>query len=730
MKFTDRVKAATGMVLNRNSLTNLPTPIGKRFWKYGSGKPLIANWSQTVMSDDDMYAGYGYAAINRRATKTAQLAQSSVKTTANKDMMDKAKKLDEDIEHPYLKIIDESRTFSNYAFWHDISTYLDLEGVFYLFALRNSNGEKYGDIQYFKLLNPFNIRKVINKSGEVAGYVETRDGMIREIPPEMIIPIYPLNPMNNNEPYSMADAARDSQYTIKQAGDHARQSIQKSINSPGIITVGDSDIELDDEQFENFKNRVTGREKGEPIFGVGKGSIDWKDMQVDLNKSALKDVNEISLQTLIAVAGTSKTTLGIEVSGVTRDTSKTQKDSFTEDIIMAQLQLIIDALNQDYKNHYPDEYKKFGYNLYIDNPLGSDHEAELKDIEVKTKSIELLDSLVERGYNREAAAKYVCGDIDIDDLGEPVKPEDPPQDKPADPPKEKPVEKPKDTSNDIHNHEEHIQAIHNELSLDNQGIVTAQQSSLQNSISNIEQRMVATVIDNLTNSTNAVDSENDLLKKQQRQSFENEVELTLAAFLAVIIPLYAANTMLKRTKETEKLGAFQLNRDVKATISRLSKKVSESHINTVMTDLYDTVRELSAAGVNAQELISGLRKEYTETISQVRAKTIARTETNRAFSTAQYEADKQFIKQNKLQGRVYKQWVTRSPNPCAYCQGLAAQEPVPFDVNFADLGDELSYSFTKKDGESVLRKMVVDFEPISNGTAHPNCACTYRLIIE
>lgn len=726
MKFTDRVRAATNVLINRNNLTTLHNDIGKRFWKYGNSTPLTSNWSQTIMNDGDMYTGYGYAAINRRATKTSQLAINTLRTSANKVTMETAKKKEEELQHPYLKIIDTSKTFSNYAFWSNISTYIDLEGVFYLMALRNANGDRYGDVQEFKLLNPFNVRRVKSSKGEVGGYVETKDGKIREIPPHMIIEMKPLNPIDNEEPYSMSDAARDSQYTLKTAGDHTRHAIQKSINSPGIVTIGDSDIELDDEKFANFKSRITGHTKGEPIFGIGKGSIAWNDMQIDLNKTALKDVNEINLQSLIAVAGTSKTTLGIEVSGVTRDTSKTQKDAFTEDIIMAQLQLIIDALNQDYKNHYEEDYKKFGYTIYIDNPLGSDHEAELKDIEVKTKSVELLDTLTTKGYKRELAAKYICGDIELEDLGEPTveKPKDVPQEKPVD----KPVEKPK---NEIeHNHElEHLEAVHNEMTMDEQGIVSTQQSALKNSLTNIEQRLVATVIDNLTNTKNAIDSENDLLTSKQQTSFENEIELTLAAFLGVVIPLYAANTMLKRTKETEKLGVFQLNREVKKNISTLASKVADSHAKTVINDIYEVVRELSLAGAKPQELIAGIRKEFTDTISKVRATTIARTETNRAYSTAQYEADKQFIKLNKLQGKVYKQWVTRSANPCAYCSGLAAQEPIPFDTNFADLGDELSYTFTKKNGESVLRKMVVDFEPISNGTAHPNCNCTYRLII-
>lgn len=734
MNIRNRIKNATRVLLAKNSLTNLP--LSKRFWKYGN-KPLIQNWSQTIMSDEDMYVGYGYAVINKRANKTAQLANKSLKTKGSKTVMDKAKQADEDVEHPYLEILDTSPTFTNYQFWHTISTYLDLEGVYYLMALRNFNGERYGEIQEFKLLNPFEVKRIKNETtGEIGGYAEYRsDGRYREIPKEMIIEMRELNPFNRDEPFGLSDAAKDSQYTLKQSGDHTRHAIQKSLNSPGIVTIGDSDIELDEEKFANFKARIQGHEKGEPIYGIGKGSIAWNDMQIDLNKSALTDVNEINLKSLIAVSGASKTLLGIEESGVTRDTSKVQKDLFTEDQAIPRLQTIIDALNQDYKNHYKEEYQKTEYVIYIDNPLGSDHDAEIKDAGAKQAQYDLYIQLLDAGFDNTLAGKFIEGEIMIDELGVPTKKEE----APVEPVKEKPVAKEEEPVEPVEKkehidsvvHEKHVETALNELGDEQQGILTSQQGALQNSIATIEQRLVATMIDNITNGTkNAIETEDELISKKEKTSFLNEVDLALLAFFSIVIPLYATQTISKRNKETGKLAAFNYSPAVKRDIARLSTKIAKSHLDTIVSDVYAVVRAEANASMGVTELVNLIRKEYTDTISKIRAKTIARTETNRAFTLAQFEADKQFIKMNKLEGRVYKQWVTRSPTPCAYCVGLSQQAPIPFDNNFADLGDELSYSFTKKDGTTVLRKMAVDFEPLSAGTAHPNCACTYRLIIE
>lgn len=765
MKITQRFSAAIqGFKTANNSMGQ---NLGRQFLKYGSQQPdpTVQDWAQLLMRDEDFYTGHGYAAVNNRANRVVTLATDYLRTTANKSVMEEAKKKEEDVKHPYLKLIEDSPTFSDDAFWYMISTYLDLEGVFYLMAVRNGDGSRIGKVLEFKLLNPYEVTRVYSNSDttKIEGYIEIRDGMSREIPPHMIIEIRKFNPFSRTDPFSMSDAARDAQFTLKQSGDHMRNSINRNNKFPGIVQIGESEISLDPQQLANFKSRVLSKDKrGEPIFATGVGAPKWADMQLDLKKSAPDIVNEISMKTLTAVTGNSKTMSGIEESGTTRDTSKTQKDLFTESHAIPQARLITSALNQDYKNSYPEDYKEFGYKIAIENPLGTDHEAELSDIEVRKESHDLYTTLRNNGYSHEIAAKYAAGDIELMDIGEPTEKKEPVVVPPTVPPvdEKKPEtpskEKVQQTNENQH---DHTPAIHNQLAQDEQGTLGAQQGMLQNAIVNIEEKLVASVLNKVTK--NQFEEQSDIISEEEKEAFENELEIAIAAFYALILPLYARNVMSRRLTEFGKFGDFKLNNDVQTYIKTTAKKASESHINTIVDDLlkttkktYDNLvqraveaikggpegagktddqifklaRKKALEGAGQQEIASAIRKEYTH-ISANRAKTIARTETNRAFTQSQYQADKQFIKQNNLEGRAYKKWITRSGNPCALCQAKAAQAPIPFDKAFAELGDEIT-AVEEVDGKTRVLKQKITYETVEAGNLHVNCSCIYQLIVE
>lgn len=423
MKLSTRVinafSAFSGENKTKNSIQNEATD----FLRYGNrNKPLLQDWSQVEMSDQDMYTGYSYAAINKRANRASVLGKRFLYTEATKAIMEAAKKKEIEVVHPYLKVIEDSKDFTQKKFWHDISTYLDLEGVYYLMAVRavktNTGGETtVGAIQKFVMLNPYQIRRVRKEADNtIGGYIESRDGVYREIPKEMIIEIRLLNPFDNDLAFSMTDAAKESQYTIKQAGDYTRHSIKGNINAPGAIT---TDVVLEDNIFDNFVSRISNHGKGEPLYGNGAGAIKWESMQIDLDKASLDKINEIHRSTLFAVAGVSKTSMGIETSGTGREVSKTQKDDFTENAVMPQIEDIIDALNLDYRKFYP-EWEKEKYEILLDNPLESDRDAELKDIDIRTKEFEMADKLKSIGYEHDTAAKYAHGDIGIIELGDPT----------------------------------------------------------------------------------------------------------------------------------------------------------------------------------------------------------------------------------------------------------------------------------------------------------------------
>ena len=696
-----RIEKARSFLANIiGPVKNSAAGLSNQFLRFGN-KPMNPGWTDVRMSDQDLYTGYSYAAIRNRANKVSKIANKHVRTKSEV----------EDLEHPYLEVLDLSRTFSNKQFWSEISTFMDLEGVYYLMAVRAVQDGRIGTVQEFKLLNPYNIRRVLDSENlEVKGYVETRKGFVREIPKEMIIEIRELNPFDEDIPFAMTDAAKESQFILKTAGDYTRHALKHNVNAPGVLS---TDVILDDQEFRNFTERIKNHTKGEPIFGNGQGAITWENMQIELSKSALKDVNEIKRDELFAVTGVSKTIMGIEQAGTTRETAKVQKDLNTENQILPRIQDIIDALNQDYKNNFPNEFKRTDVTIVVDDPLAIDHEADKKKLEAKDAEFELYKSLVNAGFDRDLASQYVLGEIDLDQLGEPAN-----EPVVVNPPVEPIEEGAKKT----------VKIKRNQFEEESQGVVKQQQGALQNAIVSVETQLSLAAINRVSKKTtknmvvkNQFEEENEVVTKKEKEEAVRELFLILLGFYGIITQLKGGQVMRDRAGQFAMLGMFKLDKETKDKIKSSATKASESHIDTIANDLHQTAREGALRGDSREQLVSALTDKYSTTISKTRAEAIARTETNRAFTLAQFEADRQFIEQNKLESRAFKKWTTRSDNPCPFCLQLASEPPVPFNRNFRSLGDDVSAG-----GET----LDVGYSDLEAGNAHVNCSCVYELIIE
>lgn len=681
-----RNKVANIIAPERNAI-NLP----QQFLRYGN-KQMPWDWSQVLMEDKDIYSGYAYAAIRKRANAVATLAKDNLRTLTKLN--------DADYTHPYLETLKKSPTFTDYSFWHDVSTYLDLEGVYYLMAIRAISEGRVGAIKEFKMLNPYHIRRVLDGDNmTVTGYVETRNGMVREIPAGLIIPIRELNPFDDDLPYAMTDAAKESQFTLKTAGDYTRNALQHNINAPGIIS---TDVILEKDEFENFVNRVRNHTKGEPLFGNGQGAITYQNMQTELSKAALRDVTEINKEVLMAVSGVSKTIMGIEESGTTRETARVQKELNVESEILPRIQLIIDALNQDYQNNYASEYEKNEAIIIVDNPLSVDHDADIKEVDLKTKQLDLYTSMINKGFDANLSAQYVAGNIDIEDLGKPTN--------------EPLIEKIMGSEGGREENEEALNRF------DDDTTIQYQQNSLQNSIVNIEQQILMSAIKRLNKAVkNEFNEDWEVVSKSEKNESIKELALLLGGFYGIVMAFKGGEVMRDRVGKYAMPGIFTLDKNIRKYIKQIAGDVAESHINTIADDIYKTAREAALQGNSLIEIESKLRTAFSQEISQNRAKTVARTETNRAFTRSQYEADKQFIQQNGLEGKAYKRWITRSLNPCPYCQSLEKQGLIPFDNAFKNLGDVI-----KVDG----KELQVNFEELQAGNAHPNCSCIYELVLK
>lgn len=389
--------------------------LANNFLRYGTVKePLIPTWSGVKVTPEDAYRGYPYAAAQRKGNRVSAIARRNLYVDVTPELLEEYQKLNKDPIHPYLKLIEESTDFSTKKFWKNISIYLDLCGRYYLGVVRQPTQYGLSYVQKFVLLNPFEIKRVINKDGQVAGYVEYKvDGRKRNWQPHQIITFMEESPFDNSQAWSLVDAAKPAIYTLNQSGDHTRQSLNGNLNAPGIIT---TDVLLDDGDFENFKSRITSGTKGEPIFANGAGAVQWQDMQIDLNKAALLDINEINRSEFIAVAGASKTNLGIEQSGTTRETARVQDDNYIRDSVEPRVEDIIDVLNLDYRKNYPKEYERTGYTIELRSALSKDYDSEIKATELRNSQSALVQDLVDKGFTLESSISYATGKSDLEDL--------------------------------------------------------------------------------------------------------------------------------------------------------------------------------------------------------------------------------------------------------------------------------------------------------------------------
>lgn len=633
------------------------------FLRNGSRDRIYPSWSDVKMPDSDMYSGYSYAVIQKRGNKVASLAKNNLKTTANEETTDAFQKKNETVWHPYLKLIEDSTDFTEKQFWKNISIYLDLAGRYYLGVVRNSIQPKNPklptittDITKFIMLNPYEIRRVVDKDGHIAGYIERKkDGRYREWPLYQIIEMRELNPFDpDKQVWAMTDAAKDAVYTINQSGDYTRQSLNGNIDAPGIIT---TDVLLSDEDFANFRARITQHTKGEPLFGNGSGAINWDSMQIDLDKAALLDINEINRTTLFAVSGTSKTALGIEQSGTTRETARVQSEQFISDTAQPRLEDIVDFLNLDYKRHYMPEYKKTGYTIEVTSAVGRDYDTETKATALKQQQFQLAMTLVQAGYTTESAYQFAEGDIDFKDLelekgldkpqnpeqggdeqasdeNSPNSPKNGPQsdssggvDSSSNSNEKSPQNEANSLASDLQPHSDLVEGKQGDP-LDKQEVAhtcTCENGvsvdTFVNEVQEEEGKLVKNAYDEFLDeirgieketinacarkiSVNAFD-ESDIIGSRKKKSLIEKLKTTINKYWFAVFPMFATNSMANRNKEFDKSVDFVFNNAIQKGIDLNAERVAEGHMDTILNDI-----------------LEASNKAYTEVTEQAAAKLI------------------------------------------------------------------------------------------------------------
>jgi hypothetical protein len=248
--------------------------------------------------------------------------------------------------------------------------------------------------------------------GNILGYKETIDPIhYREFAKEQIIYVYNPNPLNRKEAYSIFDAAKDYQYTINKGTQFAQNALLNNINTPGILSV---DEVLNDEEYDNLISRINSHEPGKAIVTDGTGKLTYTPISQDIDNAALPSLTEISRQTIFAVTGTSKTILGIEESGVTRETARVQDKKFIKRTISPVAHTIVSALNFDYRVRYPSEYDLHKIKLSVKAIYDPTETQE--QFATQQSLFDGVTKIIYSGYTKESAENFMYGDISFTDL--------------------------------------------------------------------------------------------------------------------------------------------------------------------------------------------------------------------------------------------------------------------------------------------------------------------------
>lgn len=584
-------------------------------------------------------SGWFFAALNIRTNTFAEFNEDNIITESNID--------NPDVIHPYIKLLKDHCNVSEFDFWHDLLMDYDIYGDAFIFLLRRV---VYNDDKTFyrgrrkiyhiglptsiEALDTKNVRILKDTLGNVVGYREWVDTThYREFLPEQVIHVRNKNPLNHKEAYSIFDACRDYQYTLSKGSEFAQNALVNNINTPGILS---TDEVLNDEEYDNLLSRINGHEPGKIIVSDGTGQLHYSPIGQDIDKASLPSLTDISRETIFAVTGTSKTILGIEESGVTRQTSLAQLKKFTNTTIAPLTRKFISAMNFDYRMFYPDTYNQT--KIKIEKKDIYDPEETTEQFNAQKLLFDDVTEIVYSGYTKESAEDFMYGNIpytaleldesdanDIEEEQESISgdgPDSNPQSSPEDTGETKPEEDIDNTSENslkvenqqtLHTHDDydyidkalrlHTNSL-GELDENGKAIKLKIEGARKNLLKEVRKAQLEAIQNSVIKIGNSF-SESDITTKSQKESIYNRIYKSLKKYWMFIIPLLGR----ERLEEDQQSTKLQANvnllgiKSVNDYIKEQSEKAAESHTNTI----YKTITD---AANKAEEKV--IKKEFAK----------------------------------------------------------------------------------------------------------------------
>lgn len=807
--------------------TNQPVPaaqnsIANDFLRRGAVKTLARLDLDKKYDPEATIKGYLYAALNFRKESFAEYAEENIVCED---------KHNQGLKHPYLELIENSKVEDEYEFWRDLINDYDMTGEAFIFLLRRVVYEEGGEPGLKKKPTHIGMPTAIeqldskrmtilrNARNQIVGYRERLDGNhVREFLPEQIIRIYNKHPLDPERVLSVFDACKDYQYTINKGSEFAQSALLNNTNTPGIVS---TETTMTQEEYDNLVSRLNGHEPGKWIVTDGASKLNYTPMSQDLDAVALPDLTEVNRQTIFAVTGTSKTILGIEESGTTRDTAKVQEQKFTKRTIKPLVKRFLSALNYDYRVSYPERYKIQQLKLVLKSGVDAAEELELYAAQ-KTLFDDTLE-IIYSGYDAESAQQFMNGEIDFTEMRvdghDADEIDDESEDQDGNPDTDAgrdggngsgSDDSPSSSSNglteqelDVVDVENQTQHIHDEVITDNyidkalrkhfvEGQLTEYGTQVKTKAIKAKNDLLKTVrkiqLEAVKDAANHLEKNEfdyrDIRSDEQEESIFQKLFNAFKKYWLFMVPLIGRERLFENKEDLGLEADINLlgTKSVQNYIKDIAKKEAESHTKTIydsileasnkaeekatadlfadeylknykqgedkwfktkpdkkqvkskmknqefMSDnekLYKWVQDKIADGYNRQEIQRMVRKEYVN-LSRKRANVIVGNEMAKAINSSQFMADYELLAATNSLDKAYKRLVSNSGDPCPICQEIIQRGEIPFTENFVELGDTVQA--TKENGQTQV--MVFNYEPIRDGVVHPNCRCSYQLIIK
>lgn len=689
----------------------------------------------------EIYRGYIFAAIRKTRNKVADILVNNVEVYDPTQGNPKDAPVLDNERHPYQLAIERS-TMDDTLFYAGIASFMMILGEAFVFA--GERTMQAGNIKApvdFELLQSNRVVRTYNKEDgkTLQAYKQTLklpNGLddITYYVPSNVIALTDLNPTDLRKGYGMIRPVIDENSLETMATRLQIATIANAIKAPGVVS---SKEKLEKDDYDELKTQVETRwtsndmdKAGTPIVTNG-GFIDYKSLLEDLDKLAMQKIRSLNRDAFFAVLGVSKTILGIEESGTTRDVSRTQTENWVLDTVMPLVNAILNGFNQDYINNYPVDYKQKPMKMRAIAPIEKDLEQEKGEAEIRKANAETFKLLVESGLDPQQAAEYA--DITLSDDKKVIVTEKKPTNTitltaeqlailqrngttPA-----QPINVDNSSHNHVHHHDPSDLAQHAK-----NGLTDKEQAK----VNEAEGKLYAAVRELDTGLGETYAKSVNQITTDEQNTYVDALAAALLSYYLVVLPIFGSSRAATMAADFDKeLIPFIVSDAIKADLKARLAKVANGHFQTIDAELAKIITAGNRENLPRDVIVRQIREKVSNDVATWEVERLVTTETGNAFRQSTYYADKQFIDGNGFTGKAYKVWQVNSPNPCPYCISINGRK-IPFEENFFNVGDVVEATEQKADGTAKQVYYPVRFVDVNAGGLHPNCHCDYRLVVE